>query len=248
MLLALYDFKGRYYGNYLGVFWALLNPILTICVYYFVFGLVMGMRSPDFIFYMFSGLLFWNIFTELSTRGLTILTSKKYLIENIGIKKVDLFISATLSMLLGFVFKLIAFILISLFLGRYFHYDQLYILVLLVLNFTLFALAVSLINALIGSVFKDFHHLWALVSVMGIWINPIIVPIELYDQNLPNFRYYNPFAGMLINLRETFLYGRDFDSSLLLISMASGLAMLIIGILLFRSLHKNLIENYDTKQ
>lgn len=40
-LLAKIEFKLRYYENKLGLFWALLKPIMDICVYYVAFKLIL---------------------------------------------------------------------------------------------------------------------------------------------------------------------------------------------------------------
>ena len=43
--LAKNDFKTKYAGSYFGTVWAFVQPIVTICVYWFVFGLYSG--GPD---------------------------------------------------------------------------------------------------------------------------------------------------------------------------------------------------------
>ena len=47
-LLAKIEFKLRYYENQLGLFWALLKPILDICIYYVVFRIIMQQEIPAF--------------------------------------------------------------------------------------------------------------------------------------------------------------------------------------------------------
>ena len=39
--LAKNDFKTKYAGSYFGTVWAFVQPIVTICVYWFVFGLAL---------------------------------------------------------------------------------------------------------------------------------------------------------------------------------------------------------------
>lgn len=43
--LAKNDFKTKYAGSYLGIFWAFVQPVITILVYWFVFGI--GLKSGD---------------------------------------------------------------------------------------------------------------------------------------------------------------------------------------------------------
>ena len=43
--LAKNDFKTRYAGSYLGMVWALAQPVVTILLYWFVFGTIMKSRQ-----------------------------------------------------------------------------------------------------------------------------------------------------------------------------------------------------------
>lgn len=67
--LAKNDFKTRYAGSYLGMFWAFIQPFMTIAVYWFVFEV--GFRSgsrPDgtpFILWLTCGMIPWFFFQKL---------------------------------------------------------------------------------------------------------------------------------------------------------------------------------------
>ncbi len=64
----------NYKGSLLGWFWSLVNPLTTLAVYSFVFGTILpGAKQlpPDtpivsFAHFLFSALVMWNIFTNVS--------------------------------------------------------------------------------------------------------------------------------------------------------------------------------------
>lgn len=66
MQFSVNDFKARYAGSMLGVFWAFINPLVTILTYWFVFekGLKAGMTdgSIPFILYLTTGIIAWFFF------------------------------------------------------------------------------------------------------------------------------------------------------------------------------------------
>ena len=43
--LAKNDFKKRYAGSYMGALWALVQPVVTVVLYYFVFEVVFQQRA-----------------------------------------------------------------------------------------------------------------------------------------------------------------------------------------------------------
>src|SRR5687767_1665844 len=78
-LLAKIEFKLRYYENKLGLLWALLKPIMDICIYYIVFQVVLQQNIPAFASYLFIGLILWNFFIESTSGTVALLHTKKYL-------------------------------------------------------------------------------------------------------------------------------------------------------------------------
>src|SRR3984957_8645547 len=56
------ELKVKYKGSVLGIAWSMLNPAVTLFVYYVVFKYFLGSNVPSFAFYLFSGLLVWNLF------------------------------------------------------------------------------------------------------------------------------------------------------------------------------------------
>ena len=113
-VLAKVDFNSRYYYHKLGVIWALIRPMVELVVYFTIFKTIFNVGVPNFELYIFSGLLVWYFFTEGTSKGYTVLLTKRYLIESIQFNKTDLFVSATLSALLAFLFNFSAYLIISL--------------------------------------------------------------------------------------------------------------------------------------
>ena len=63
----------RYRGSMLGFLWAVINPVLLMLVYYFVFSLVFQVKLPQlydgrdvpFAGFIFSGLIVYFLFAEI---------------------------------------------------------------------------------------------------------------------------------------------------------------------------------------
>ena len=65
--LAKNDFKTKYAGSYFGTIWAFIQPIVTICVYWFVFGLALRNGSDKgvpFVLWLIAGLIPWFFLQE----------------------------------------------------------------------------------------------------------------------------------------------------------------------------------------
>jgi lipopolysaccharide transport system permease protein len=56
------DLKLRYKRSVLGIAWSLLNPLLQLLVFAFVFGTVLPLGIPDYVPFLFTGILAWTWF------------------------------------------------------------------------------------------------------------------------------------------------------------------------------------------
>jgi len=69
------DVLGRYRGSFGGVFWTVINPLLLMLTYFFVFGVVLRTRfgadqsRSGFALYFLAGMLPWLAFSEAAGRS-----------------------------------------------------------------------------------------------------------------------------------------------------------------------------------
>ncbi len=233
-LLAKIDFKKRYYDQGLGILWALLNPLFKLTVYYFVFTEIMSNRTPNFALYLFSGIITWAFFAQGTKKGINLLKNKKYLLESIQFEQLDLFVSATLSVFFAFLFNLAAYLVIHLINGIPI-YATILFLPILILNIFILVLGVAILLATINIYLRDIEHLWDIVILAGFWLTPIIYSKEALLEKFYFLAYINPMAGIVINLRETVLYGRQPLYNLFFYDIVYAIVILIIAIFIYRT-------------
>ena len=89
--LAKNDFKNRFAGSYLGIFWAFVQPVVTIVLYWFVFekalhagasGLRDGIPIP-FVLWLIAGLVPWFYFQEALGTGTSAFLEYNFLVKKV---------------------------------------------------------------------------------------------------------------------------------------------------------------------
>ena len=75
------EIKVKYKNSVLGLVWSMVAPAMTLAIYFFVFQIVLGNKMPNFVIFLFAGLLFWNLFS------LGVLTGTGVVVNNAGIVK-----------------------------------------------------------------------------------------------------------------------------------------------------------------
>ena len=243
-ILAKTDFKIRYYGTFLGLVWALINPLSRLSVYYIVFSLVIEHNIPNYGLHIFSGLVIWMFFLEGTKKGLNMIKSKRYLLENVDFNKLDIYISAVLSSLMGLLFNIFVYLIASSFSGIFPNWNLLF-LPLMILNVCILVLAISIILSVIHIFIRDVSQIWDMLLLALFWLNPIFFArtSRVFDK-FPALLYANPVAGIIINTRNVLLYGKPPDWGVLLFDYAYALALLGIGLIVFKKLFHKAAEKF----
>ena len=141
---ALDDFKTKYAGSYFGTIWAFIQPIVTICVYWFVFGLALRNGSDKgvpFVLWLIAGLIPWFFFQEGLIGGTNALLEYNYLVKKVVFNIRILPVVKVFSAVFVHAFFIIIVLLIYTFMG---YPPSLYAIQLLYYSFCIFMLILAM--------------------------------------------------------------------------------------------------------
>ena len=171
------DFKVKYAGSYLGIFWAFVQPLVTIGVYWFVFQV--GFRSGSvvegypFIVWLISGLVPWFFYVEAISSGTNCLLDYSYLVKKIVFPINVLPLIRVLSTYYLHIFFMVFQTVVFLVYGCA---PDLYWLQLIYCEICLIVMLVGSIYATSALVvfFKDLSQIITIVIQIGVWLTPIL--------------------------------------------------------------------------
>jgi ABC-type polysaccharide/polyol phosphate export permease len=243
-LLAKIEFKLRYYENKLGLLWALLKPIMDICIYYIAFKVIMKTDVPAFASFLFIGLILWNFFIESTGGTIQILNTKKYLYEYSNMNKIEIYISTLLANSIGFFFNLLMFLVFYNFFESQsigLHSQNLWIIALFA-NLFILSLGISLILSNIYIIAKDITQIWAVFTAFLFFLSPIFYKLSTFKEALPSFDYGNPIAGIIINARRIMMEGAQPDFQLMIFDFGYAFFLLCVGFIFLNKLGSKAAE------
>lgn len=231
-LLAKIEFKLRYYENKLGLLWALLKPVMDICIYYVVFKIIMKSDVPAFASFLFIGLILWNFFVESTSGTIQILSVKKYLYEYSNMNKLEIYVSQLMSNSIGFFFNFIMFLLFYNFFEKESSGLSIYNfwIIPLFLNLFILSLGMSLILSNLYIIVKDITQIWQVIISLLFFLSPILYKLKTFQETLPLFDYGNPVAGVIINARKVMMENSQPDFELLTWDIGYAIFLLLLGL------------------
>ena len=232
------DLKTESAKTYIGVLWWIIDPIIFMVIFYFVFGVLMGRATDDFVPFLLIGLTSWRWFQGTIMNGGNAILISQGIIRQVFIPKAVFPLVVILTDLFKFV---VVLMILLIFLWLYgFGINAAYLAFPLVLIVQLILITgITFILAGIVPFFPDFkilmnHVLQLLFYVSGIFFSSEIIP----DKYLFYF-YINPMATIIEAYRDILMYGQLPDSrSLLIIGLFGGFVLIIANIFLYYNEHK----------
>lgn len=185
------DFKNRYAGSYLGRVWAFTQPVVTVLLYWFVFGHVMGQDKKEilavgveapYVLWLTAGLVPWFYFSEAINNGTTSLLEYSYLVKKVVFKISIIPIVKLIAASFVHLF-FVAFMLLVYFVYGY--APGIHLLQLFYYTFCMFmfVLALSYMTCAIVVFFRDLTQIINIMLQVGMWATPILWNISMLDKS-----------------------------------------------------------------
>lgn len=243
--LAKNDFKKRYAGSYLGIVWAMAQPVVTVLMYWIVFDKVFDTRSQlvasgvevPYVLYLTAGLVPWFYFSEAITQGTMALVEYNYLVKkvvfNISILPIIKVIAATFI----HVFFVVVLLIVSI---GYGYYPNVYTLQLIYYSFCLFllVLGMSYLTCALVVFIRDLQQIINIALQIGMWATPILWSIEMLTDNMKTLFKLNPLVYIVNGYRsaiyEKVWFWEHFYSSTYF--WIFTISLFCIGTLIFRKM------------
>ena len=244
--LAKNDFRKRYAGAYLGVVWAMAQPVVTVIMYWIVFDKVFETRSQlvasgievPYVLYLTAGLVPWFYFTEAITQGATALLEYNYLVKkvvfNISILPIIKVVAATFI----HIFFTGILLLVSI---AYGYYPSAYTLQIFYYGFCLFflLLGMSYLTCALVVFIRDLQQIISIALQIGMWATPILWDISMLGSDSARTLFkLNPMVYIVNGYRsavyEKVWFWEHFYSSTYF--WIFTISLFCIGTLVFRKL------------
>jgi len=173
----------KYKSSVLGMAWSMLNPILYLLVFSFVFGVILQARLPNFPIYLLSGLLAWNLFSSSASVGARSVVDNANLVTKVYFPREVLPLSSVGVAGVDFVLQgIVLFLFMLAFRAGEFGLNLL-MLPLAMVALVLFSSAVAMLVAALNVRYRDTQHLLNLALLVWFWLTPVVYPsATVYQQ------------------------------------------------------------------
>jgi ABC-type polysaccharide/polyol phosphate export permease len=226
--LVLKDFKVRYRNMSLGIFWSLLNPIVTVSILTFVFTKVMPSKVPNFPVFALCGLVPFTYFTQ--TWGIStgsILDNAK-LVKHVVAPRELIPIASVLANSMNLVIQFGLLLTLVLLTGGTITAHWLWLPLLAVMEVA-FVCGLTLISSAMHVYIRDTRYAVESINAVLFWLVPIFYSFSVIPEQYHNVYQFNPLAALTMALRNVLLDGQAPPATLLTKLVLVSLGTLLCG-------------------
>jgi lipopolysaccharide transport system permease protein len=235
------DMKLLYKRSALGIAWTLINPLLQLAVFSFVFRSVIPINIPQFSSFAFSGLLIWTWSQTALFQATGLITSNKALIRQPNFPTAILPVVTTMTGLIHFLLAL-PVLIIFLAVDGVRPSSVLFVLPLLMVIQFVLTVGLAYPLAALNVTFRDTQHTLGVLLQMLFYLTPIFYDLNSVPKEFQPLYQLNPMVPLLEAYRAILLKGTQPDWQALLIVSLAVAVILPLGLAIFRRQSNTFVE------
>lgn len=238
------DFKARYKQTYLGPFWAIFRPFVSIVLFSVIFGRLAGISTgtkglPYPLFAL--GLLPWTYFSSALTGSSSGILNNASLLQKVYFPRIYAPVSAAVTPLIDLALTIVVAF------GLFAYYERLpswhivfmpaFILLTLVVG-----LGIGLWFTGIMVRYRDAGYALPFTLQVGMYLTPVVYPSTFIPSQYRWLLALNPMTSVIEGFRWSLLGTTPPEVWTLVVSAGIGVAVLVGGLYFFRRTERTIVD------
>lgn len=243
--------KLQYRNSFLGIFWTMLQPFLTMLVLVFIFTKVFGKASDGIVcypVYLLTGRLLYEFYTQSTNRAMRSIRNSASVLKKVYVPKYIYPISNVFSTFVTFLISLLVLVIVMgyfLIKNQYTHaYPDLHLSWYILLSFVpiiflcIFSTGVGLILSVLNVYFKDIEYIYSVITLMLFYVTPIMYSLKTLHRSGVNtlvmkILMLNPLYSILEMFRSCVLYCSIWNWHHFFYALVISIVTLVVGLIVF---------------
>ena len=178
------ELQVKYKNSVLGFVWSMVNPAISLLVFFFVFQVVLKNGIPFFAIYLISGILVWNLFSTALPGACGSVVGNAAIVKKVAFPREILALASVGAALIHFFLQSVVVIgfLLAFVRGPAVGYLPLLIPALVAL--LLLSAALGVLLAATNVYLRDMQHLLEIALMVWFWATPIVYQYRLVRDNV----------------------------------------------------------------
>jgi lipopolysaccharide transport system permease protein len=251
LFLTWRDVLVRYKQTVLGAAWAVIQPVVQMVVFTFIFSNAAGLSSEGvpYPIFNFTALLPWGLFSKAMNDAGRSLVTNRNMITKIYFPRLTIPVASVLAGMVDFAIAFVVYIVIILYYtfspGSAYTFKftpALLTLPLFIILALIATLGVSLWFSAMNVIYRDVGHILPFLTQIWFFATPIVYSASVVSKKWQILYALNPLTGVVEGFRWSLLGVHSLPWQLLAISSGIAIVLLITGLVYFRNMERTFAD------
>ncbi|MEQ9451359.1 MAG: ABC transporter permease [Pseudomonadales bacterium] len=213
--LASREIQTAYKGSFFGFMWLIIQPVMLLSIYGFVFGFVLQARfggdensEVSYALSLYLGLIVFFVFSESLTRAPSLVTGNvnfvKKVVFPVEILPIVVLVGSVFRATVSFCVWLLCFLAV---------YGlppiTIFLVPLLFIPLCAFSLSIAWFFSALGVYFRDLAQTVGILSTATLFLSGIFYPLSLIPEEYRGLLYLSPVTSLVEQMRLVAIYGES---------------------------------------
>lgn len=240
--LAIKTLKLKYKNSLLGFMWSMINPLMYLLIFTFVFSNVF-VGIDRYPLYALTGIVFWSFFSTSTIQVIESIINSSGVMKSMNVTKIAFPIGAQLSALFSLLLTMVPFLILMFIFGLQIGWESLLFFPILIL-FACFTFGLSLFLSALNVYFRDVQLAWTSLLPAIFYSAPIAFASNLIPAKYAWLIKLNPLYYFINLLRDVLYHNRLPDLQNTLIAIVISAISIVVGVFIFRRLEKGFVSQF----
>ncbi len=251
LFLTWRDVLVRYKQTVLGAAWAIIQPVIQVVVFTFIFSKAAGLSSEGvpYPIFNFTALLPWGLFSKAMNDAGRSLVNNRNMITKIYFPRLTIPVASVLAGLVDFAIAALVYVVIILYYtfapgSTYqFHATPMLLTIPLFILLALIAtLGVSLWFSAANVIYRDVGHILPFLTQIWFFVTPIVYSSSEVSTKWQILYALNPMTGVVEGFRWALLGIHNLPWQLMAVSAGVAIVILSSGLFYFRNMERTFAD------
>ena len=238
------DVKVKYKQTLLGMAWAVIQPLMTMLIFTFLFGGVAKLPTDGIPYpvFSFTALLPWGLFVTALNQGSRSLVAHNNMVTKIYFPRLILPMSSVFAGLVNFAIAFVILMALMVYYKVTPAWNVLWTLPLFLLLAIITALGVALWLSAINVKYRDVNQALPFLTQFWLFATPVAYSSSVISAKWQILYFLNPMAGVVNGFRWALLGSGNGPDVTLFVSATISILILVSGLFYFRSMEKTFAD------
>ncbi|WP_018660830.1 ABC transporter permease [Heyndrickxia acidiproducens] len=206
MRLSLYEVRSENRNNYLGILWEVINPMIQLAIYWFVFGFGLrgGNPRPEYVPWLFAGSTIWFFINPAVLQGSRSIYSRIRMVAKMNFPMSAIPSYVIMSKFYQHMLLLAIVVIILQFQGYPVSVYYLELPYYMVCAF-IFTFSLSLVTSTLATIVRDVQNIMQAIMRMMIYILPVLWNPSTLKGTIATLLKMNPYYYIVEGYRSALL-------------------------------------------